>query len=93
MRYFIENALYGSETQTWRCLLCDYTRGDYRRYQVFGHIAANHGYTSRTPNERRGIRIQDKYTEEQEHGPPQDLQVYMIAEIDNQRIRILKMNK
>ena len=52
MRYFNDNALFNKETQTWQCLLCGYKKDKYQWYQVFGHIAANHGYTSRIPNER-----------------------------------------
>ena len=89
MRYFDDNVLFDSNAQSWKCLLCSYTRDKHQRYQVFGHTAAMRGYTSRTPNERRGIRIQDKYSGEDEINPPQELRTYMTAEIDNRRILIL----
>jgi len=88
MIYFNGNALYDSETHTWRCLLCNYTRWGYKRYQVFGHMAANRGYASRTPNERWGIQIHDEYIGKHAPDPPQGLKAYMAAEIDNRRIYI-----
>ena len=89
MGYFNNNVLFDSNTQSWKCLLCIYTIDKHQWYQVFGHAAAMHGYTSRTPNERRGIRIQDKYSNGNEINLPQELRPYMTDEIDNRRILIL----
>ena len=72
----------------WKCLLCDYTMGQHQWYQVFGHAAATHGYTSRAPGERLGIQIRDKYSNEPENDPPDELMPYVAAEIDNRRIQI-----
>ena len=88
MGYFNENILFDPNTQSWKCLHCNYTRAKHRRYHVFGHAAATHGYTSRTPNERRGIQIHAKYPDEPETNPPQEIKPYMAAEIDNRRIQI-----
>ena len=88
MRYFNEHALYGYEAQNWKCLLRTYTRYKHQWYQAFGHMAATRGYTSRTPNERWGIQIQGKYSEELETSRPQDLKAYMDAEIDNRVIHM-----
>jgi len=59
-RIFGDKADFNATTQTWNCLICNFKRGKYQRYQVFGHIAATHGYTSRIPNERWGIPIDEK---------------------------------
>jgi len=40
---------------------CNYKRGKYQRYQVFGHIAAANGYESRVPNERCDILLNEKF--------------------------------
>ena len=60
---FNDMALFGKPTQRWNCTPCDYSRGKYQRYQVFGYIAATHGYTSRVPSERWRIPPNDKYTD------------------------------
>ena len=60
----------------------------YQRYQVFAHIDATRGYTSRAPNGRRGIPTQDKYPETTQPPPPQEIKTYAAAAIDNIRIRI-----
>ena len=75
--------------KNWKCLLRNYTRCKQQWYHVFGgHMAATHGYTSRTPNERWGIQIRDKYSEELETDPLSDTKSYMAAEIDNRRIHM-----
>ena len=91
MRYFNENVLFNANTQSWNFLNCDYTRDKYQWYQVFGHVAATHGYTSRIPNERWGIQIQDKYQQPEENpgiNLPGNLKPYMREEINNRRIHI-----
>ena len=88
MRYFDGNILSGPNARNWKCSLCNYTRDKHQRYQVFCHATATHGYTSRTPNEGRGIQIHDKYSDEPETNQPQERKPYMAAEIDNRRIQI-----
>ena len=62
-RLFGGKAFFDVLAQTWNCLICNFARDKYQRRQVFGHIAATHGYTSRIPNERWVIPIEDKYQE------------------------------
>ena len=55
-------------------------RDKHRRYQVFEHIAADQGYTSRIPNEKRGMSINEKHNEQQSIEP--EMEAYMRAEVE-----------
>ena len=60
----------------------------YQRYRVFGQISATRGYTSRAPNGGCGIRIPDKYSEDKQSDPPQEIKTFMAAEIAHVRTQI-----
>jgi len=87
-RLFNDMALFGVNTQQWKCLLCGYKRDKYQRYQVFGHIASTHGYISRVPNERWGILLNEKYNDPSWQQQPINLKKTQIADIQNERVRI-----
>ena len=87
---FNEKAFFGKTTQTWKCLIRNYERDKNQRCQVFGHIAATHGYTSREPNERWGIAIQGKYnvTAEPVEQPVENEEMANKSEPQNYQIQI-----
>ena len=58
---FNNKSMFNAETQKWQCIVYKYQRDRYQRYQVFGHIAATHWYTSRILNTRWNIPLQDRY--------------------------------
>ena len=88
MGIFNANAMYDKEMQQWTCMVCKYTSDSYQWYQVLGHIAATHGYTSRTTDERCGIRIDGEYTNSSKLNLTRNIKRYMAAVIDNDRIQI-----
>ena len=83
---------FGKKIQRRKCLLCDYSRGKYRRYQVLRNIAAAHGYTSRVPNDIWGILFNDKHTI-QITKQPMDLKPIMMAELQSNRIKLQTSNE
>ena len=75
---------------TWNCTKCQYTRGVYEWRQVYSHVRAVHGYTSRVPNGRWNIPFGKQYkpdSQEQEHNTTNPA---MKMEIQTQRIIIQK---
>ena len=63
MRTSKDKVMFGETTNQWLSLISNYKRGRYKWYQVFGHVAAAHGYASRTPSERWGIALCGQYQE------------------------------
>ena len=87
-RLFNNIALYDAATQGRKCLLCDYERNKRQWYKVFGRIASTRGYESRAPNERRGILLNDKYSDPAKKQLPENLTKTQIADLQNERIGI-----
>ena len=55
------DAMFNMETQQWKRPIRDFKRDKYQRYQVFGEIAATHGYTARVANSRRNIPLGERH--------------------------------
>ena len=79
---------------TWNCTKCQYAMGVYEWRQVYSHVRAVHGYTSRVPNERWNMPFGEQYkpeSQEQEHSivnPAMKMEIQMqsviIQEYNNQ---------
>ena len=81
-------AQFDKQAQTWKCTICNYTREKRQLYQVFGHIAASHGYESRVPNERRDILIIEKYINQTLRHQSINLKKARHADMQNERVGI-----
>ena len=73
--------MYGKIRKKWICLVCHYERGKYGRHQVFGHVAAEHGYPSGIKNDRWDIPEGERHKEIKEIIRPGNIDMYMAHEI------------
>ena len=87
-RVYHGKTLYGDQTKEWKCEMCNFKRDKYRRCQVFGRIAATHGYNSRARNERWGITRAEQYAEEKTDHRPRNISQNMVIERRNRRLDI-----
>ena len=88
MKLFNQTAIFGKQQQRWKCLLCNYKRDRCQWYQVFGHIAATHGHTSRVPNKRRGIKLPGRHEEQETPILHANIKQHLSAEIYNGGIHL-----
>ena len=90
-----EKPPFNKITHAWICLVCNYSRDKYRRYQVFGRIAETRGYTSRIPNESWGVarrsKFQEQNAEEKRNGNNENTSEH-IGGINHRRIMTETMN-
>ena len=77
---------------TWNCMKCQYAMGVYEWRQVYSHVRAVHGYTSRVPNGRWNMPLGGQYKPESKEQEHNIVNPEMKMEIQTQRVIIQEYN-
>ena len=79
--------MFDSIRKRWKCLICNYGRGKYGRFQVFGNVASTHCYQSRQKM-KDGIYKKRRSTQKENKIYPKNIHTHMAQEIKYKNITI-----
>ena len=78
--------MYGKIRKRWQCLMCNFERGRYGRYQVFGHVASTRCYSTAKRNARRIIPYGEKHKEGEIETLPRNIDSSTAQDINYENI-------